>query len=696
VKLYAPNDHRNVALIGHGGAGKTTLAEALLFRAKATSRQGKVDDGSSVLDYLPEELKRQSSVALAVGSLEHGGRKINLVDTPGFPDFEGEVVAGLGAADAALLVVAADAGMEVGSELTWRRARERKMPAAIAINAMDKDSADPAAALASVQGKIGPKAVALQIPIGAGASFNGVVDVLHNETILFGADGNSRKGPVPDELQSALEAARASLMENAAESSEELMNKYFEDGELSQEDLVRGLMQGVAQGDLHPVFYVSAETGHGTTRLLDAIAEIVPGPADLPPAEGVHPDSEARETREASLSAPLAARVFRTASETHVGEIFFVRVHSGTLKAGSEVFNASRDRSEKVSQLFGAVGKNRTDAPELRAGDIGIAVKLRTTGTNDTLCDRSAPIKLRPIAFPEPSIEFSITPVKQGEEDKMGTGLQRIVAEDPTFRFRHDDETRQTLVAGLGETHLDMVVARLKDRFGVEVALSAPRIPYRETIRGKADVQGRHKKQTGGRGQFGDVYIQMEPTASGQGFQFVNKIVGGAIPGRFVPAVEKGIAESAAMGVIAGYPVVDFQVTLYDGSYHNVDSSEAAFKVAGSLAFKKAVQECQPTILEPYASVKITVPKDFMGDVMGDMSSRRGRIQGMEAVGEEQVITAQVPMGEIQRYAMDLRAMTQGRGRFERSFSHYEELPRELQEKVIAESKKAEELESKR
>jgi elongation factor G len=696
LKSYPPNDHRNVALIGHGGAGKTSLAEALLFRAKATPRQGKVDDGSSVLDYLPEELKRHSSVSLSVASLEHRGKKITLIDTPGFPDFEGDVVAGLAASDAALLVVAADSGMEVGSELTWRRARERKTPAAIVINAMDKDSANAQSALASVQAQIGPKAVALQIPIGTGPSFTGVVDVLHNESITFSADGKSERSEVPADLQSALEEARASLMENAAESSEELMNTYFENGELTQEELRDGLMHGVAQGDLHPVFFASAETGYGATRLLDAISEIIPGPSDLPAAEGVLPDSDQRETREASTDAPMSARVFKTAAETHVGEIFFVRVYSGTLKAGSEVFNASRDRSEKVSQLFTAVGKNRSDAGELVAGDIGIAVKLRATGTNDTLCDRSAPIKLNEIAFPAPAIEFSIAPTKQGEEDKMGTGLQRISAEDPTFRFRHDDETHQTLVAGLGETHLDMVVARLKERFGVEVALATPRIPYRETIRGKADVQGRHKKQTGGRGQFGDVYIKMEPGASGDGYQFHNKIVGGSIPARFIPAVEKGIGESAAMGVIAGYPVVDFTVTLYDGSYHNVDSSEAAFKVAGSLAFKKAVKECQPTILEPYLTVKITVPKDYMGDVMGDMSSRRGRIQGMEAAGDEQVINAQVPMGEMQRYAMDLRAMSQGRGRFEQTFSHYEELPRDQQDKVIAESKKDEEVEAKR
>jgi elongation factor G len=379
-----------------------------------------------------------------------------------------------------------------------------------------------------------------------------------------------------------------------------------------------------------------------------------------------------------------------------VGEIFFVKVYSGVLKSGDEVFNATRDRSEKVAQLFHSVGKIRTETQQLSAGDVGIAVKLRNSGTNDTLCDRSAPIKLNPIAFPRAVIDFSIRTVKHGEEDKMGTGLGRLTHEDLTFHYRHDDETNETIVSGMGETHLDLMVQRLKERFNVEVELATPRLPYRETIRGKADVQGRYKKQTGGRGQFGDVYIRMEPLPHGDGFQFESAVVGGSVPSRFIPAVEKGIRESALMGVIAGYPLVDFKITLYDGSYHNVDSSEAAFKVAGSMAFRKAVQDSRPTILEPFLSVKVIVPKEYMGDVMGDLSSRRGKIQGMEAEGEVQIVNAQVPMGEMQRYSMDLRQMTQGRGRFERAFSHYDELPRELQEKVIAAHKVEEESDSKK
>ncbi len=689
MKQYDPNDHRNVALIGHGGSGKTSLAEALLFRAKATSRLGSVAEGTSVLDYLPEEQRRGSSVALAMGSFEHDGKKITLIDTPGFPDFEAEVAAGLHAAGTALLVVAADSGMEVGSELTWKRCRRMGVPAAIVINGMDKEQANPETALASIREKIGKKAVPLQIPLGAGAGFTGVVDILHNRSTTFKKDGSGEKGPIPEEHRAAVDEARASLMENAAESSEELMNKYFEEGELSPEDLVEGIHRGVAHGDLYPVFYASAANVHGMSQLLDMITDIFPGTADLPPIRGTHPESEQPEERPATVDGPLAAHIFKTTSEQHVGEIFYIKVYSGVLRAGEEVFNAHRDRSEKLSQLFQVVGKNRKEVEALTAGDVGIAVKLRNSGTNDTLCERSAPVQLDLVDFPRPVIDYAVHAVNAGDEDKMGTGLSRLAQEDPTFQYRHDEETRQTLVSGMGDTHLDMMVARLKERFGVEVKLAPPRVPFRETIRGKADVQGRHKKQTGGRGQFGDVFIQMAPTAEGEGFTFTNKIVGGAIPGRFIPAVEKGIQESAAQGVIAGYPMVDFQVTLYDGSFHTVDSSEAAFKVAGSIAFKKGVLEAQPTILEPLINVKITVPKDYMGDVMGDLSSRRGKILGMDAQGDDQVINAQVPMSEMLRYAMDLRSMTQGRGIFEKSFSHYEELPRELQEKVIAESKVA-------
>jgi len=685
LKAYAPADHRNVALIGHGGAGKTTLAEALLFRVKAVSRQGSVTDGTSVLDYLPEEHKRQASVGLSVATFEYKDRKVTLIDTPGFLDFEGEVVAGLSAAESAMLVVSADAGIEVGSELYWKKSRARRMPAFVVINGMDREHADAEKALASVKEHLGPKAVALEFPMGSGAAFSGLVDVLHNEAVTFEGDGAGKKGPVPAEYQDALAEARGALMENAAESSEALMNKYFEDGELSQDDLVAGIHAGVAQGDLYPVLFASATTGHGIGRLLDVIAEVLPGTGEGSPAEGVHPDSEERETRDAKADGPLAAQVFRVASESHVGELFFLKVVSGTMKPGDDVFNASQDRAEKISQLFYAVGKNRTDADALSAGDVGIAVKLRNSAANDTLCARSAPIRLDPIPFPTPVIDFAIRPTSSGDEDKMGTGLARLSAEDPTFRFHHDEETHETVVSGMGETHIDLTLSRLKERFGVEVSAAAPRIPYRETIRGKSSVSYRHKKQTGGRGQFAEVHVRFEAVASGEGFQFADEIVGGAIPGRFIPAVEKGMRESLGRGPVAGYPVVDFRATLFDGKFHDVDSSEAAFKMAASQAFKQGIQEGSPTILEPYFHVEITVPQEYMGDVMGDLSSRRGKILGMEARGDDQVINAHVPASELQRYSVDLRSLTQGRATFLRSFSHYEELARDLQAKVIAE-----------
>ena len=691
MKSYAPNDIRNVALIGHGGAGKTRLAEALLFRAKAIPRVGSTAEGTSVLDYLPEEQARESSVSLAAASFDYDGKKITLVDTPGFPDFEAEVVAGLAATDAAILVVAADAGMEVGSELTWRKSRARKMPALIVVNGMDREQANAENALASIQDKIGPKAVALQIPMGSGGSFEGVVDVLRNEATTFAGDGAGKKGPVPAEYESAVAGARAALMENAAESSEELMEKYFEAGELTQEELVTGFRLGITQGDLYPVIYASAAETHGLTQVLDSIEDLLPSPADVPPVEGVHPDSEQAETREAKADGPLAARVFKTASETHVGEIYFVRVYSGSMKAGDDVYNTTQDRAEKMSQLFHPVGKNRSDASSLSAGDIGIAVKLRNSATNDTLCDRSAPIRLTPIAFSNPVIDFAIRPTSSGDEDKMGTGLGRLQAEDPSFHFHFDDETKETVVSGMGETHLDMLMKRLKERFGVEVELSSPRIPYRETIRGKSSVSYRHKKQTGGRGQFAEVHCRFESLPAGEGFEFASEIVGGSVPSRFIPAVEKGIVESMGEGPVAGYKMVDFKAVLFDGKFHDVDSSEAAFKMAASMAFREGCLQAQPTILEPFFHVKVIVPKDYMGDVMGDLSSRRGKILGMEADGDDQIINAHVPAGEMQRYSVDLRSLTQGRATFERTFAHYEELQRDLQEKVIAESKSQQE-----
>ncbi len=686
MKQFSPNEHRNVAILGHGGAGKTTLAEALLFRAKAIPRLGSIAEGTTVLDFHTEELKKHS-VFLGVATFEYGPERITLLDTPGFLDFEGELVAGLGAADSAMVVVSAESGVEIGTELAWKKSRRRGMPASVVINGMDKEKADHEKALASVLEKFGKKAVPMQIPFGSGSKFTGLIDVLRNQSIKFRADGPGEKGPVPPEFADRVKAARASLMENAAESSEELLAKYFEAGELTQDELVRGIHEGIAQGDFYPLFFTSSVDLHGITQLLDGMVDLFPGTADHAPVEGVHPVTEIRETRPAKADGPFAAQVFKVSHEPHVGEMYYLVVRSGTVTPGSEVYNATRDRSEKISQLFFGIGKNRVEASSLSAGDIGIAVKLRTSHTNDTLCDRSAPIKLDPIEFPSGVIDFAIKPVHAGDEDKMATALARVAAEDPTFHYHYDEAAQQSLVTGMGETHLNLIVARMKERYGVGVELSTPRIPYRETIRGKASVQGRYKKQTGGRGQFGDVHVRIEPLPHGGGFEFVDDIVGGVVPGRFIPAVEKGIHEAMAGGVLAGYPVVDVRATLFDGSSHNVDSSEAAFKVAGSMAFKKAVIEAKPTLLEPFLNLRVTIPKEYMGDVMGDLSSKRGKILGMEADGDSQIVSAQVPLAEVQRYAIDLRAITQGRGAFERKFSHYEELPRELQEKVIASAK---------
>ncbi len=686
MKELQPNDHRNVVLVGHGGAGKTTLAEAMLFCAHAIPRMGSVGEGTTALDYLAEEQKK-GSVALTMGVFQHGGKAVTLLDTPGFPEYEAEVAAGLRAADAALVVVAADAGVEVGTELTWKASRRRRLPAAIVINGMEKEKADPQAAVASIRERLGPRAVPVQIPLGAAADFRGVVDVLQEKAILFKPDGASETGPVPADMQAAAQEARASLMESAAESSEELMNKYFEEGELSPEDLVQGLRMGIAQGDLYPVYFASAVNGQGAGQVLGGIVDLLPGPAEVPPPRNVVQEDGEGEELAVRADGPLAALVFKATSEAHVGEIFFVKVFSGVLEGGDDVYNSTRQGSEKVSQLFHVIGKARKETPAISAGGIGIAVKLRNSGCNDTLCERNSPILLEPVAYPTPVIDFAVRTVKVGEEDKMATGLAKLSQEDPTFRYHYEEETRETLVSGMGEAHLALMTNRLKERFGVAVELHAPRVPYRETIKGNASVQGRYKKQTGGRGQFGDVWVRLEPLPMGSGFEFVNEIVGGVVPSRFIPAVEKGIHEAMERGIVAGYRVVDIKATLYDGSYHSVDSSEAAFKVAGSLAFKSAATQSSPTLLEPFLSIRVNVPKEYMGDVMGDLSSRRGKIMGMESEGDNQIINAQVPQAEMQRYSVDLRAMTQGRGTFERAFSHYAELPKELQEKVVAEAK---------
>lgn len=686
MKSYPPEKIRNVAVVGHGGAGKTTLAEALLHRAGAIPRMGSVNDGTTALDYLPEEHKRTSTISLSLGQFEYNGHKINLIDTPGFADFEGEVAAGLRAADGLVVVVGADTGVGVGAEIAWRRAREAKMPRAVVVTGMDKENADGMAAFRSIKEHFGKKITAFQIPIGNGADFSGVVDVLRDQALTF-QEGGADKGDVPASHREEVDEARASLTENAAESSEELLNKFFEEGTLTQDELVHGLHDGIAHGDLYPVFFVSATEEKGISQVLDGIVDLLPSPADRP-----LPRVEGGELAGVNPDGPLAAQIFKTASETHVGEIYFVRTYSGKLTPGMDAYNTTRDHAEKLSQLYATIGHDRVELDAISAGDIGLAVKLKGAHTGDTLSTKGSELKISRIPFPVPSLRCAVTAVKAGEEDKMGAGLNRLVAEDPTIAFIHDEETHEAILAGLGDTHLELVTSRLKERVGVEVELRPPRIAFRETIRGKSTVHARHKKQSGGRGQFADVHIRMEPNPEGEGFTFENEIVGGAIPGRFIPAVEKGIQEALPKGAIAGYPMVDVKCTLFDGAFHNVDSSEAAFKIAGSMAFKQAAVECKPTILEPYWDLKIIVPQDYMGDVMGDISQRRGRVQGMEADGAEQIINAQVPEAEMQRYTLDLRQMTQGRGRFEASPSHYEELPRDEQEKVIAAAKAEEEV----
>lgn len=686
MKEYGSDALRNLVLIGHGGSGKTSLAEAFLFVGQAVSRLGKVDEGSSHFDFDEEEKKRKITVRSSLGFVEWKKRKINFIDTPGYADFVGDVVGAAQVADAAIVVVDAQSGVEVGTERVWQYARERSLPAFFAVNRADREHSDYLQAVESVRESLAPGAVPLTIPIDEGEKFSSVIDVLHGKAYRYAEDGSGKATeiPIPPSHADQAKSAREKLMEKIAETDDSLVEKYLEGGELTEEEIVRGLRAGIVAGTLQPAFAVSAARLIGVDLLLDTIADSGPSPLD-------HPEIASRDgsKRKASESEKPTALAFKTLSEAHMGDLTVLRVFSGVFESGHDYGNAIKGKNERLGQLYYVQGRERVDTHRIVTGDLGAAVKLRETKAGDTLCESGGSFALPEIPFPKPVIEFAVAAKNQGEEDKIANGLARLQEEDPTFHAGFDPTVRQTIIHGLGELHLDIQARRLKERFGVEVELTKPRIPYRETIRGRAEVQGRYKKQTGGRGQFGDVWLKVEPKERGGGFEFVDDIVGGVVPGKFIPAVEKGVIAAMEEGVIAGCKVVDIRVSLYDGSYHAVDSSENSFKVAGSMAFKKGFLEANPVLLEPIYIVKVTVPEEFMGDVMGDLSSRRGKILGMESQGLFQAIRAQVPLAELYKYSTHLRSLTQGRGHVEREFSHYEEVPKETAEKVIAEAQAA-------
>ena len=693
MKFYKTDDIRNIALVGHGGEGKTTLAEAMLFGSGAIDRQGKTEDGNTVMDFDPEETKRHISISTAVASVEWKGAKINIVDTPGYFDFIGDATSGYYLADSALILVSGLSGLTVGAEKAWDAAEKAGIAKAFLINQMDKENVDFDKAVDSIKNKYGTKITVMQLPMGQGLNFKGAVDVLEMKAYEF--DGRKTKEvPVPADLADKAASIREAIIENAAENDETLMEKYFEGQELSKDDILKGLKAGIAQGDVVPVFIAAGVQGLGVSLLMDNLVSFMPAPNQIINVKGKTPKGE-EIVYNADASLPFAAQIYKTIADPFIGKLSIFKILGGELSAGQAIKNGNTGKSEKFGQIYALFGKKQVNVDKLTAGDIGALGKLQVSDTGSTLCDEAKPIVFPEIEFPEPCISLAVTAKKQGEEEKVFAGLHRLEEEDPSFRMVKQTETPDTLVSGMGELHLEVICKRLMNKFGVEAQLSDPQIPYRESIRKKVQAHGRHKKQSGGHGQFGDVHIEFEPIFdSEENFEFVDKVVGGAVPRQYIPAVEKGLRESIVKGVLAGFPMVKLRATLFDGSFHPVDSSEMAFKVAASLAYKQGCADANPTLLEPIYRLEVTIPDEYMGDVIGDINRRRGRILGMnpQSGGLQQVV-AEVPLAEVFKYATDLRSMSQARGSFKMTFERYEELPGNLAEKVIAAHKKDEEEE---
>jgi elongation factor G len=688
LKDLKTEEIRNIATGAHGGAGKTSIAEAMLFNMGEISRIGAMESGNTVSDYSEDEISRQISINASLLHGEWNHHKINLVDTPGYSDFFGEVVGALRAVDSVMLVVSATGGVEVGTELVWEEAEKKKLARIIVINKLDKENIDYDNLVKSLQATFGHKVVLAQFPVTTGPNFTEVIDLIRMKLLKFATDnaGKFSEENIPEGLQGKANDLRIKLIEAVAESDDKLMERYFEAGELSENEFQAGLKKAILGDEVYPIFCVSATKNVGISRLNDVIVDFLPCPGDMPSAVGVD-SSEKKAERKCNVTEPSSALVFKTVSEAHMGELSYLKVFSGAVKTGDDFINATQKSAERIGQLFILNGKNKKSIDRLIAGDIGAVVKLKGTHTSDTLCDKNKVIVFPKIEFPEPKIRTAIVPKTKGDEEKISAGLHSLHEEDPTFIASYDPELKQTIISGQGELHLSIILKRLSQKYHVEVEEEEPRIPYRETIKSKAEAQGKYKKQSGGRGQYGDCYLRLEPCERGKQFEFVDGIVGGVIPGKYIPAVEKGVVERMTKGVIAGYPVIDVRVTCFDGSYHSVDSSEMAFKVAASMGFKKAFMEAKPVILEPIYELTIKVPEEYMGDVMGDISSRRGKIMGMDSEGKFQLIRARVPLAELYKYSTALRSMTAGRGIHTRKFAFYEEVPAEFAKKIIEQAK---------
>lgn len=678
-----------MAVIGHGGTGKTSLCESLLFVSGKNERLGRVDDGTSTMDYEPEEQKKHVSISSAANFVEWDKHKINIVDTPGDSNFSFDIKCSMSVVDNAVVVIDSVGGVEFQTQKVWEMADEYSLPRLIFINRMDRERADFNKVLDSIKTKLKKKATPVCLPVGAEDKFKGIVDLIAMKAYTFADNkGVGKAMDIPADMMDDVNALRASMVEDIAEADDELMNKYLEAGELSAEEIKSGLRKGVISGSIIPVICGSAVKGIGVSLLMDLAVSSFASPVDRGPIKGKKPGTDIVEDRKPSEDEAFSAIVFKTIADPYAGRLTLFRVYSGKLNSDSTVFNASKKITEKFGNIFFLEGKAQKQAEVLIPGDIAGVAKLKETVTGDTLCNEKAPIIFEKVAVPPPIMSFAVEPKSRGDEDKIASSIHRLTEEDPTIVFSRNVQTKEMILSGMGQVHIEVNIEKMKRKFGVEVNLTTPKVPYLETIKGKTNIQGRYKKQSGGRGQFGDCWIDIEPLPRGAGFEFADKIVGGVIPGQYRPAVEKGIVEAAAKGVIAGYPVVDFKISLVDGSYHTVDSSEMAFKIAGSMAFQKGVMDCQPILLEPIVNISIEVPDEYMGDVIGDLNSRRGRVLGMDTNGTNQVIKGQVPLAEILKYAPDLRSMTSGRGNFTYTDSHYEEVPSYIADKIIAESKK--------
>lgn len=692
AREYRTEQIRNVVFLGHGGSGKTTLVDALAFVAGSSRRHGNVRDGTALTMYTEEEIAHGISMQTSLAIAEWMDTKLNLLDTPGYLDFTGEAIAATRVADGAVIVLGAAHGVEVGTEKVWEYCEARGIPRFFFVSMMDREHADFDKVYDEIKSTLTDRVIPVEIPIGAAADFRGIINLFSGRAHIYKPDTTADEydeTDIPADHLEKFERWRTELIETIAATDDTLLEAYLEGGEIDREKALAAMKAAMLRGEMYPLFCGAAERTWGTRALLNKLVELMPNPAEAAREQAQRPGSGHEVELRADDNGPLAALVFKTTLEPHVGELSYFRIFSGSIANGQEVWNASRDAAEKMAHLSIALGKERLEVPRLHAGDIGVVAKLRDTHTNDSLSDEGQPLVLEPIRFPEPDISTAIRAASRNDEDKLGNGLSKLHEEDPTFHSAYDPELRQTIVRGLGELHLEVQLERLKRKFGVSVLTEQPRIPYRETIKATAEGQGKYKKQTGGRGQYGDCWIRLKPLPRGSGYRFVDSIVGGVIPGKFIPSVDKGVQEAARRGILAGYPVVDFECECYDGSYHTVDSSDVAFQVAGSLAFQKVAAEANPVLLEPIMEVEVLTPEEFMGDVIGDLNQRRGKILGMEPEGKKTRIRALVPLAELYRYATSLRSITQGRAVHTRKFHSYEEVPPHVAQKVI-ESAKAE------